>query len=73
LDNFHAYVKLLAGGKPIPPFSIETLAFRNGDPLNMDALKQMSYQRYGRARDAIEEEIHRKYNAMREAEKRGGA
>lgn len=72
LDNFHAYVKLLAGGKPVSPFSIETIPFQNGDQVNMEALKQMSYQRYGRARDAVEEEINIKYNQMREAQKDQG-
>lgn len=68
LDNFHAYVKLLAGGKPTPPFSIATFPFREGDKVNMDALKQMSYQRYGRAREAVEQEIDTKYNQMRESQ-----
>jgi hypothetical protein len=73
LDNFHAYVKLLAGGKPTPPFSIATFPFREGDKINMEALKQMSYQRFGRAREAVEEEINIKYNQMRDAQKNAGA
>ncbi len=73
LDNRHAYLKLLAGGKPITPFSIETIHFQSGDPLNMEALKQMSYQRFGRNRDAVEEEINTKYNQMRDAQTGGGA
>jgi hypothetical protein len=28
----------------------------------------MSYQRYGRARDAVEQEIDTKYNQMRESQ-----
>jgi hypothetical protein len=67
IDNFHAYLKLLAGGKPVPPFTTETLRFVPGDQINTEALKHMSYQRYGRARDAVEEEIRQKYDAMREA------
>jgi hypothetical protein len=69
LDNFHTYIKLLAGGKPVTPFSMATHPWRNGDPLNLDALKQMSYQRYGRQRDAVEVEIDQKYNQMRAAQK----
>jgi len=72
LDNYHAYVKLLAGGKPVTPFSIETIPFRMGDPRTVDAMKQLSYQRYGRARDAVDEEINRKYNQMRDSQKEGG-
>ena len=73
LDNYHAYVKLLAGGKPVTPFSMETLAYRSGDPVNRDALKQMSYERFGRARDAVEGEIQTKYNQMLDRGGGGGA
>ncbi len=65
VDNFSAYVKMLSRGKPIPAFSMETLAFRSGDFAQIDALKQMSYQRYGKPRDAIEEEIREKYRGMK--------
>lgn len=69
IDNFHAYLKLLAGGKPAPGFTIETIPFTPGDFLNIDALKQLSYQRYGRSREAVEADIHQKYNQMRENQK----
>jgi len=69
IDNFHSYLKLLAGGKPTPGFTIETIPFIPGDFLNIDALKQISYQRYGRAREAVEADIHQKYNQMRENQK----
>ncbi len=65
VDNYNAYVKMLAKGKPASPFSMETIAFRSGDFAQIDALKQMSYQRYGKNRDAIEEEIKEKYRGMR--------
>lgn len=65
IDNYNAYVKLLSEGKPVDPFSMETLPFREGDYAQIDALKQMSYQRYGRPRDAVEEEIREKYKGMR--------
>ncbi len=70
LDNYHAYLKLLSEGKPVPPFSIETIPFQPGDYLNIEALKQLSYQRYGRAREAVEDEIRDKYAQIREAEDR---
>jgi len=69
VDNYHAYLKLLSGGKPAPPFSIETIAFQPGDFLNIEALKQLSYQRYGRARDAVETDIRQKYDQMRDNQK----
>ena len=66
IDNYNAYVKLLADGRPVTPtFSMETLAFRSGDPAQIDALKNLSYQRYGRPRAAVEEEIAEKYKSMR--------
>jgi hypothetical protein len=68
LDNYNAYLKLLAGGKPAPPFSMETIPFRTGDLANIEALKQLSYQRYGRERESVEQEIRDKYNQMRESQ-----
>lgn len=65
LDNFNTYVKLLADGRPVAPFSMETFAFRSGEFAQIDALKQMSYQRYGRQREAVEEEVREKYKGMR--------
>jgi len=65
IDNFTAYIKLLSEGKPVEPFSMETIAFRSGDFAQIDALKHLSYQRYGRPRDSVEEEIREKYKGMR--------
>lgn len=65
LDNYNAALKMLAEGKPTPPFSMETIAFRSGDGAQTAALKQLSYQRYGKDREAIEAEIREKYKGMR--------
>lgn len=65
IDNYNAYIKMLADGKPMPAFSMETLPFRSGDFAQIDALKQLSYQRFGRPRAAIEAEINEKYRGMR--------
>ena len=65
IENYHAYVKMLAHGKPFPVFSMETYPFRSGDFAQIDALKQLSYQRYGRPRDAVEAEVAEKYASMR--------
>jgi hypothetical protein len=64
LDNYYAYIKLLAGGKPIIPFTLQTLPFQTGDLVNVEALKQLSYQRFGRSREAVEEEIRQKYDRL---------
>ncbi|XKT74723.1 MAG: type IV secretory system conjugative DNA transfer family protein [Patescibacteria group bacterium UBA2163] len=65
IDNYNAYVRMLAKGKPVDPFSLETLPFISGEATQVEALKHMSYQRYGRQRAAVEEEIREKYQGMR--------
>lgn len=65
IENYHAYVKMLANGRPFPPFSMETYPFRTGDFAQIDALKQLSYQRHGKPRDAVEAEVEAKYKSMR--------
>jgi hypothetical protein len=62
INNFNAYLRMLADNKPVAPFTLETLPFTSGDYVTIDALKQLSYQRYGRAREAVEAEIREKYN-----------
>ncbi len=66
IENRNAYLKMLANGKPVQPFSIETIQYSPGDSATVDALKQLSYQRYGRAREAVDEEIRQKYGSMHE-------
>lgn len=66
LDNYYAYLKLLASGKPILPFTLQTIPFQSGDFVNAEALKQLSYQRFGRSREAVEEEIRQKYDHLLE-------
>ncbi len=63
LENRNAYVKMLAGGSPIPPFNIKTIdwtKFVNKDMI--DPIKQLSYLRYCRDRAEVEAEILAKYN-----------
>jgi hypothetical protein len=63
LDNYHAYVKPLVNGKPTRPFSIETLPPKPVDFARVDALKQQSYERYGRPREEVEAAVHARYHA----------
>ena len=65
IENYHAYLKMLAGGSPKLPFSMSTPDFAAGDPITGDALKQLSYQRYGRNRESVEAEIREKYGNIR--------
>lgn len=62
IPNFSAYVRILSNNSPLPPFTLDTLPFTAGDQASTEALKQLSYQRYGRPRDAVEEEIREKYS-----------
>lgn len=64
VPNFNAYVKLLSNNSPLPPFSIETSPFAAGDPVTIEALRQLSYQRFGRPRDAVDAEIRAKYSIL---------
>ena len=65
IPNFSAYVRILNNNTPFPPFTLETLPFGMGDLVNIDVLKQLSYQRFGRPRDAVEEEIREKYAILK--------
>lgn len=61
LNNRNAYVRLLAEGKPVRPFNMETLPPPSGNISNVDKLKQLSYLKYGRDRQSIEAEILERY------------
>ncbi len=64
VDNRNAYLKMLANGKPIKPFNIETLAPIKGDRDKIDKLKELSYLKFGRKRTLVEEEILTKYKKL---------
>lgn len=61
IDNRNAYLKILAEGKPAKPFNIRTMAPKAGNPENAEALKQLSYLKYGKARSLVEEDILARY------------
>jgi len=61
IENYNAYVSMLARGIPMKPFSMQTIPL---PPLNLDPvddLMEMSYQKYGRPREEVEAEIHERY------------
>ena len=62
IDNYNAYVKLLMHGVPAKPFSVHIEAPRANDPARSDNLKKYSYEKYGRNREEIENEIRQKYS-----------
>ncbi|MDE2037982.1 MAG: type IV secretory system conjugative DNA transfer family protein [Patescibacteria group bacterium] len=65
LDNYNAYLRLLADGRPTKPFNIVTLPPEKGDSSQVDTLKALSAQAFGRPRAEVEEEVMRKYQGMK--------
>jgi len=61
LDNYNAYVSLLVNGQPTKPFNIKTLPPVNGTPELVESIKQLSYLKFGRPREEVEDEIMAKY------------
>jgi hypothetical protein len=61
LNNRNAYIRLLARGKPVRPFNMETLPPPSGSLGNIEKLKQLSYLKYGRDRQSVEAEILERY------------
>jgi hypothetical protein len=61
IDNRNAYLKMLANGRPVKPFNIETMAPPGGNKAVVDAIKELSYLKYGRMRALVEEEVMKKY------------
>lgn len=61
VDNYNAYVKLLAGGRPVKPFSMQLIPPEPGRPDQIENLKQLSYMKFGRNKADVEAEILLKY------------
>jgi type IV secretory pathway TraG/TraD family ATPase VirD4 len=61
IDNYNAYVKMLSKGQPVKPFSLKTLKSPDGNKEQVEGLKQLSYQKYGKDRLEVENEINQKY------------
>jgi len=61
IENRNAYLKILVHGKPVTPFSIQTLSPPAGDKAKIEKLKELSYHTYGRDRAEVEREIMEKY------------
>ncbi len=57
VDNYHAYVRMLANNKPTLPFSMETYPPQKGNTEIAEKIKELSYLTYGRPRAEVEEEI----------------
>ena len=61
IPNWNAYMKILANGTPIKPFSMATLPPPQGSTEHLDALKELSYLKYGSPRSEVEANIKERY------------
>lgn len=61
IPNWNAYMKVLANGTPVKPFSMATYAPPQGSTEHLDALKELSYLKFGSPREEIEIEIKKRY------------
>ena len=61
VDNRNAYIKMLANGKPIKPFNIETMPPPTGNKALVEGIKKLSYLKYGKERTQVEAAIMEKY------------
>lgn len=61
IENRNAYMKMLMNGKPVPSFNIETMPPPVGNPEIVEQIKNLSYLRFGKDRNLVDEAIMRKY------------
>jgi hypothetical protein len=63
LDNFNSYVSMLVNGTPTKPFNMTShwSMTPKGNMEVVEKIKELSYLKYGRPREEIEEEIMEKY------------
>jgi hypothetical protein len=68
LDNFCSYVSMLVGGVPTKPFSMMShwSLTPPGNKEMVEKIKELSYLKYGRLREEVEEEIMAKYNSAKQ-------
>jgi len=63
LENRNAYASIIANGSPVSkPFNIVTADNPKGNKNIIDSLKELSYMKFGRPREEVDEIIIRKYN-----------
>jgi len=65
IPNRNAYLQMIAHGKPLSPFNIETFPldyFAKPNPAGVsDKIKQLSFHKYGKPRQEVEDDIMRRY------------
>jgi hypothetical protein len=61
IENYNAYLRILAGGVPQKPFNIKTTPPFAGNINQVDDLRELSYLTYGRDRASVENHIRSRY------------
>lgn len=61
IDNYNCYMKMLANGLPTKPFNLVTFPPPEGMTAIVSKIKELSYLKFGRDRDEVEEEIMARY------------
>ncbi len=61
IDNYSAYIKMLVRGVPSKPFNIKASLPPPPTGIDIGALQELSYQKYGRDRNEVHAEIMKKY------------
>ncbi len=60
--NLDCYIKMLVDGVPVKPFNSHTPFPPTGNAEVAEKIKELSYLKYGRPREQVEEEIMARYN-----------
>jgi hypothetical protein len=61
IQNYHAYVRILANGTPQKPFSVQTLPPKKGNAERANHIREVSLMRYARPRETVEQDINMRY------------
>jgi hypothetical protein len=57
VENYNFYLKMLDGGVPVDPFSVQLAPPQKFDMERVDKIKQLSYLKFGKRREEVEAEI----------------
>jgi len=64
LDNFNAIVKLLIWGQTFPPFNIQTLPPKKGNPEIAKIVREISRMKWAKDKEEVEKEIYEKLSKV---------
>jgi len=68
IENFNCYIKMLNEGVPVEPFNIRLAPYVQRDMSKVENIKKLSFLKYGRSREEVEEEIMERMRKKPESE-----